>query len=427
MKSLILFILLCISATCAAQQPQPSPNAVAIPTGGNTFITRRDGASSERIRNGIERWSNPSTIYSTFFRISKPGNMLLFMNYNASSNSEIMVTCGNSTFQVTLTKGTYQVAYIGMVAQADSGYVRVDMQGVKREGDEFAQVGALLVDGEPTTGAMSFVGSDFSFHFGRRGPSVHLSYPFPDNETVEWFYSEITVPLGEDPVGTFYMANGFAEGYFGIQVNSMSERRVLFSVWSPYQTDNPRDIPEDERIKMLKKGEDVYTGEFGNEGSGGQSYLKYMWITGNTYRFLTRIRPNGLGDTEYTAYFFAPELGQWRLIAQFLRPKTNTWYRRAHSFLESFNPELGYVGRKALYGNQWARSVDGRWTELTTARFTADETARKQMRMDYKGGTMDGMFFLQNCGFINDYTIMGSNFARPKTGVEPVIDWEGLE
>jgi len=32
---------------------------------------------------------------------------------------------------------------------------------------------------------------------------------------------------------------------------------------------------------MPKKGKDVYTGEFGNEGSGGQSYRKYMWKSGN--------------------------------------------------------------------------------------------------------------------------------------------------
>ena len=423
----VFCILVCTGFPCAAQQSQPSQQAIAIPTGGNTFITSRDGASTERIRNGIERWTNPSTVYSTFFRISRPGKMSLFMKYSVSNDSEIKATCGNSVFHVTLPKGTDQTAYIGMVAQADTGYVRVDLQGVKREGDEFAQVAALLVDGEPTAGAMSFVGNDFSFYFGRRGPSVHLNYPFPEGENIEWFYSEITVPPGEDPVGSYYMANGFAEGYFGIQVNSLSERRILFSVWSPFQTDNPKDIPEDQRIKMLDKGEDVYTGEFGNEGSGGQSYLRYMWITGNTYRFLTRIRPNGVGDTEYTAYFFAPELGKWRLIAQFLRPKTDTWYKRAHSFLESFNPELGYVSRKGFFSNQWARTAGGRWIELTTARFTADETARKQARMDYKGGMTNGQFFLQNCGFLNDYTNIGSIFRRPETGIEPVIEWKELE
>ena len=411
---------------CFPQAHHPSHQAVIIPLGGNAYITSRgEGANGRIVEGGISRWTNLSTVYSVFFRISQPGHMSLFLKYNASEESEINVTCGKDAFRVKLRKGKEQTVFIGVVMQADTGYVRVDLQGIERSGEEFANAEALIVDGEVTAGTMHYVG-DFSFYWGRRGPSVHISYPFPEDEDIEWFYNEITVPVGEDPVGSYYMANGFAEGYFGIQVNSLSERRILFSVWSPFNTDNPKDIPEDQRILMLKKGEDVYTGEFGNEGSGGQSYLRYMWITGNSYKFLTRVRPNGKGATEYTAWFYASELGKWRLIAQFLRPKTDTWYKRAHSFLESFNPELGYISRKGFYSNQWARTVDGRWIELTAARFTADDTARKQARMDYKGGS-EGRFFLQNCGFLSDYTAIGSIFSRPATGVEPVIDWEQLE
>ena len=409
------------------QTLQPSQQAVTVPLGGNTYITTRgEGAIGRISANGIERWTNPSTIYSVFFRISQPGQMSLFLKYNAPAESEINVTCGKDVFGVKLRKGTNLTEFIGVVAQADTGYVRVDLQGVEHVGEEFGNAVALIVDGEAAAGTVHYVGDISLFYWGRRGPSVHLHYPFPDGENIEWFYNEITVPVGEDPVGSYYMANGFAEGYFGIQVNSLTERRILFSVWSPFKTDNPKEIPEDQRILMFKKGEDVYTGEFGNEGSGGQSYLKYPWITGNTYKFLTRVRPDGKGGTEYTAWFFAPELGKWRLVAQFLRPKTDTWYKRAHSFLESFNPESGYISRKGFYGNQWARTADGRWIELTVARLTADDTARKQARMDYKGGVSDGQFFLQNCGFLNDYTTIGSIFTRQATGVVPVIDWEGV-
>ncbi len=430
MKTLLFRILPGLMITLLVHSctpPQPSPQVVTIPLGGNTYITSKDDTSTGKIgKDGIVKWTSPSTVYSAFFRITKPGKMPLFLKYNADSDSEIKVKCSKYEFKVKLLKGEDQVMFIGNVAQADTGYVRVDLQGVKRTGEEFARISALLVDGEPTAGTINYVG-DFSFYWGRRGPSVHLNYPLPKEENIEWFYNVVTVPVGEDPVGSYYMANGFGEGYCGIQVNSPTERRILFSVWSPFNTDNPKDIPEDQRIKMLKKGEDVHTGEFGNEGAGGQSYLKYPWITGNTYKFLTRVRPNGKGATEYTAYFFAPEIGKWRLVAQFLRPKTNTWYKHAHSFLESFNPELGYIGRKGLYGNQWARTVDGRWIELTAARFSADETARKKARLDYKGGVDDGKFFLQNCGFLSDYTTIGSTFSRPATGVEPVIDWKQLE
>ncbi len=66
------------------------------------------------------------------------------------------------------------------------------------------------------------------------------------------------------------MMNGFSEGYMGIQQTTSGEHKVLFSVWSPYTTDDPEDIPEEKRVKVLRKGANVTIGEFGNEGSGGQ-------------------------------------------------------------------------------------------------------------------------------------------------------------
>jgi hypothetical protein len=219
------------------------------------------------------------------------------------------------------------------------------------------------------------------------------------------------------------MSNGFGEGYFGIQVNRHDERRVLFSVWSPFSTDNPKDIPEDMQVKLLDKSEATHTGEFGNEGSGGQSYLIYPWKTGQTYKFLTRVKPDGKGSTVYTSYFYDDK---WILVASWLRPKTDTYYKRAHSFLENFNPENGYLSRKGLYHNQWACTKDGKWIELTEAGFSADETARKQARMDYKGGEEGGRFFLQNGGFLNDYSSIGASFSRPATGKVPEIDLAGL-
>ena len=92
------------------------------------------------------------------------------------------------------------------------------------------------------------------FHWGRRGPSVHLNYPIPDGVNAEWFYNEVTVPKGNDVVGSYYMATGFGEGYFGMQVNSPTERRILFSVWSPFQTDTPSQIPADQKIMSEPQG-----------------------------------------------------------------------------------------------------------------------------------------------------------------------------
>ena len=56
--------------------------------------------------------------------------------------------------------------------------------------------------------------------WSRRGPSCHLGYTLPTNEDINYFYNEVTIPKGEDKIGSYFMANGFGEGYFGMQVNS---------------------------------------------------------------------------------------------------------------------------------------------------------------------------------------------------------------
>jgi len=203
---------------------------------------------------------------------------------------------------------------------------------------------------------------------------------------------------------------------------------VLFSVWSPFQTDNPREVPEAERVVMLSKGDGVQTGEFGNEGSGGQSYLVYPWKTGTTYRFLNSVKPDGQGNTIYGAWMAEGPEGAWKLIARFRRPKTNRHLTGFHSFLENFVAENGHLTRRSLHGNQWVRDTAGQWHEVTSARFTGDATAGGRHRLDYAGGSEGDGFFLKNGGFFDEPVPLNSRFQRPPTpGRKPVVDVSALE
>lgn len=65
------------------------------------------------------------------------------------------------------------------------------------------------------------------------------------------------------------MAIGFNGGYFGMQVNSASERRILFSVWSPQDTNDPNSVLPENAVLLVEKGKDTIAKEFGGEGSGG--------------------------------------------------------------------------------------------------------------------------------------------------------------
>ncbi len=388
---------------------------------GNGYVTAaQDGA--EITENGVENWTNPESVVSVYFYLHEPSTAALSLM--AKGNADLKVSYGSQVMDAAVHSDEFTRVPVGRIKIDKPGYVRIDMEGTANDGSTIAEVKELLVDG--VTGESNYV-KDFSDYWGRRGPSVHLGYDLPEGDT-EWFYNEVTVPEEGETMHSYYMADGFGEGYFGMQINSPEERRVLFSVWSPFDTQNPKDIPDDQKIRMLRRGKDVHIGEFGDEGSGGQSYLVYPWKAGETYKFLMQVRPDGEGNTVYTAYFYATDDNEWRLIASFLRPQTDTWYRHAHSFLENFNPEQGYLSRKVLFGNQWARSKEGEWTRVTDATFTHDATAKAKVRLDYQGGNApDNRFYLKMGGFFNESVPMGTRLHCEPTGEAPEIDWKKLE
>jgi len=428
-KNTFILILLFFSTTisCYTQQELVN-NSVEIPFQGNSYTTSgaRDIISS---RNGLiteNAQLSKDVVISTFFRVSNEGDLTLSLSYSTDSDTKMKVAIGEKAFLVNCPAGEKKSVFVGKVDKIKPGYVRIDFSEIEKTGDSYPNILSLSVSGESVKGTLHYVNNPEFYYWGRRGPSVHMSYTLPEGDT-EWFYNELTVPEGFDPIGSYFMANGFAEGYFGIQVNSETERRILFSVWSPFQTDNPNEIPEEERIILNKKNENTVSQSFGNEGSGGQNFMIYNWKAGVTYKFLLRCRPDPkrTNYTEYTAYFHAPEDG-WMLVASNSRPKIVTYYKRPHSFLENFNPQVGHITRKVYFDNQWAYVVGKGWQEVTQGRFTHDNTANQKQRMDYKGGIENGMFFLQNCGFFGDFTEARSAFERQTKGKAPEIDFEKL-
>ncbi len=377
-------------------------------------------------KDGIINWDSEDTRIRTYFKISRTGKINIGLKTRTiKGKSTLKVTFNGNSKNVNILNNEFEDVFVGTFLVDTPGYYFVEFQGVSKEGTSFADISNVLIGGEATNGILTYVKDDI--YWGRRGPSVHLSYESPEKAgDVIYFYNEVTVPEGEDIVGSYFMANGFNEGYFGMQVNSSTERRFLFSVWSPFKTDNPKSIPEDQKIILLSKGENVNTGEFGNEGSGGQSFRRYFWKAGKTYKFLLKGIPSINNATDFTAYVFAPEIGKWELIASFRRPKTNTYLTRPHSFLENFIPETGNVSRKAFYSNQWIYDTSGIWHEMTIAKFTADATARKGSRLDYSGGSEYDKFYLENCGFFSDKTTIDSQIIRMPNEINPEIDFNTL-
>lgn len=417
----IMTVLFSLTSVTTLAQSHVQPVSLA----GNAYITQR--ADRARISdNGVDNWNSPQTTVSAYFHVDKPQTVTLSLQ--GTGHATMRMICNGKKQNVKFDSNELTNAGNLKVKIQKPGYVQVDLKGMKRDGENFANISNLMVAYED--GKVTCV-HDFSNYWGRRGPSVHMGYTLPKGSDYEWFYNEVTVPSDGEVMHSYYMVAGFGEGYFGMQYNSKKERRVLFSVWSPFDTQDPRNIPEDQRVRMLRHGDGVHIGEFGNEGSGGQSFMIYPWKAGTTYPFLMRVRPDGKGNTIYTAYFYATEAGEWRLVAEFLRPQTNTWYTHPHSFLENFNPEQGYLTRKVQFKNQWARTTDGRWVRPSDAIFTNDGTAQAGVRLDYIGGqTADRKaLYLKMGGFFNENIQSGTQIPLPAydNTQPPQIDWEALE
>ena len=425
--------LLCLFVIASAYYllPQKASHATewSVPLGGNAFKTAPEPGGRRSRRRGSIKLDDSNSVYSIFFRVDRQAELELKVKASVSEGSTpLQVRVGNQTFDASVEGADFQLYDIGPI-EVSLGYVRVDVQGSKLAEGNAVQIRELVVVSDTSDLQVDYVKNNDGnmFYWGRRGPSVHLRYEVPKGKKIQYAYSEVTVPVGQDPIGSYFMANGFGEGYFGIQVNGPNERRVLFSVWSPFKTDNPRDIPKDKRIVVLASGADVHVGEFGNEGSGGQSYLVYPWTAGKTYRFLTTVEPDGEGNTVYASWFGDKAANEWRLIARFRRPKTDTHLRGFHSFLESFSPAYGHIGRRAHYGNAWVRDVEGKWYECTKARFSVDATGRGRHRLDFNGGAEGEQFFMRNCGFFSDMGKSGEVFTRQSTASKrPDIDFDAL-
>jgi hypothetical protein len=409
-----------VTSTPAPPKQTPATD-IAVPLGGNAYITQPGSGATEVINNnGLANWTVAGTVVSVYVRLGQTGQLNVGLKAKVApsgTSSTVRVTVNGTPFTVNLSGSNSKTYFAGTVNINAVGYVKIDLQGLTKTGGYFADVSDIMIGGSATTTNVIFANDAANYYWSRRGPSCHLGYTTPAADK-EYFYSELTVPAGEDKIGSYFMANGFGEGYFGIQVNSATERRVLFSVWDPAAGQG--------LTTLVRKGPDVVAGRFGGEGTGGQSYLVFNWQAGTTYKFLTKGSPDGAGNTIYTSWFFAPEVNNWKLLAVWARPNTTTYLKNFHGFLENFNPEQGYLGRKAHWTNQWVRLTDGTWKEVTEFKFTVDATGTNKQRMDFAGGVENGKFFLKNGGFFADYVAANTLFTKPATGSAPVIDFANL-
>lgn len=371
-------------------------------------------------RTGTRRWRGQSQTLVWYGRLVEQGELLARVSVRLPQGEQTrlrLTVAGEERESVGTGAGPGEVTVLefGPYSITRVGYCSFQLSSLNGAEGFNGDVESLELTGPAAAQA------HFNLKPRRNAASVHLAYPDDKQRPIDCLLVDVTAV--DDPVHTFYMACGFSRGYFGMQVNSPTERRIIFSVWDAGSgaNANSRDtVARENHVSLVAKGAGVHTEVFGNEGTGGHSHLKYNWKTGERQRFLVTAEPVPEQQTIYTGYYFHPEAGRWVLISSMRAPKDGGYLRGLHSFSENFGGSTGHLRRKALFGNQQVRTVDGTWRELTVATFSHDATGRGDRR-DRFMGLEGGMFFLSHGGFVEGYTEFGERFERPITKGVPAL------
>ncbi len=210
----------------------------------------------------------------------------------------------------------------------------------------------------------------------------HLWWNLEGQKDATCLYGEITV-LATAPHIYYCGANWHpgepAGGYCGIQHNSETERRTIFSIWDSSPELHPRVTAADPHTLHNR---------FGGEGEGAHTHMLWPWNVGDTFQFFVRKQP-GKGDTTDTRYYVYDRIQKrWLHSATITSPNGGkasvaTIGGGLNSFLENFAGKDCWLPKLALYRLWLGSSVDtmkcltkaggdGTWGELHDAYFLAE-------------------------------------------------------
>ena len=209
-KLVMVFLVLLLFTPSA--QITTKPEALRVPA--FTAFAEPDPEGLEfSEQNGVTGWNNDRINIVWYGEIKTAGRLGVAISIRlpekttsklqlrVAGQSLVATVRGEGAKPVTVPFGSFQIP--------SPGYHSFTLTGLFKEGVTFGDVDALVLDGPARKD------SHFSLLAERGAPSVHLAFPIPEGTQATWSY---------------YEACGFSRGYFGIQVNSPTERRIIFSV-----------------------------------------------------------------------------------------------------------------------------------------------------------------------------------------------------
>lgn len=342
-------------------------------------------------RGSISRWRNKEKRV-TWVVYQKPGNYDLYFDNQVAAGKKLRFKLDVSGCYPQLgLKPVHRDLVFKGTGQKDTLYglrVKIPAEGYYRytltpltDPEGAITISSLLFRTTAADGWVNFINYQST-------PSVHLSFSStePTTKSYNWLYEEILVPEGADPLYTYYMSLGFYRGYLGIQTNTPTERRVLFSVWDSKDAEKDSSITKADFVSLVDKGAATTVNAFGGEGTGGQSYVKGAnWKTGKPVKFLMNVLPQENNTVVLSAWYQVADEG-WNYIASWRAPHEKRFFDGFYSFIENYGYTNGQLRREAYYYNAWGReSATDKWVNFNKVRFSNTDGKRGQ-RVDYEQG-----------------------------------------
>ena len=140
--------------------------------------------------------------------------------------------------------------------------------------------------------------------------------------------------------------------------------------------------------KLLAKGDGVFAGGFGNEGTGGHSHLIYPWKVGETYRFLVSAEPGGYAYGLQRILLTFRRRRHGDLLPVSARRRMAGYLHGLYSFNENFGGANGGISEACrvrqpvaqAFGRQNGLQVDHLQSSL------GDGHWKGRIRLDYASG-----------------------------------------
>ena len=117
-----------------------------VPLGGNSYLTSSDAGSLDRVEaSGIKQWSSEKSVFSIYFSTDRAAVLDLDLRLKVpEGESVIRATSSGRVFETKITGAGVQDILLGKISTPAAGYVRVDLQGLRKTGAVFADVGDLV-------------------------------------------------------------------------------------------------------------------------------------------------------------------------------------------------------------------------------------------------------------------------------------------